>query len=81
MLASLAKIKPSGVCIFREYAEKKNFKARPRILKIYARLMTPASRMGRDRFISSEILQIKLEAINPNACFMIINTEPIIFIV
>ena len=34
MLASLAKIKPSGVCIFREYAEKKNFKARPRILKI-----------------------------------------------
>ena len=27
MLASLAKIKPSGVCIFREYAEKKNFKA------------------------------------------------------
>ena len=53
MLASLAKIKPSGVCIFREYAEKKNFKARPRILKIYARLITPASRM--DAIVSSAL--------------------------
>ena len=40
-------------CVFSENTRKKKFKARPRILKIYARLMTPASRMGRDRFISS----------------------------
>ena len=42
-------------CVFTENTRKKeNFKARPRILKIYARLMTPASRMIRDRFIGSK---------------------------
>ena len=52
MLAFLVKIKPSGV--YFENTRRKNFKARPRILKIYARLMTPASRLGCDRFISSK---------------------------
>ena len=33
MLASLAKIKPSGVCIFREYAEKKKLQSSSSNLK------------------------------------------------
>ena len=54
MLAFLVKIKPSGVCIFWEYAKKKNFTSKLVLEAKRSVLMTRASSTGGDRFISSE---------------------------
>lgn len=80
MLVSLVKIKPSGVCIFREYAKKK-LQSSSSNLKDLCPADDTCITNGTRSFHQLLNNKDNARSYNPNASFTIINTEPNIFIV